>query len=64
MKYEAYFVCDTCGHKWVTYYNRLKSLEQGDICENCVGRPSLNPDWEGAIAETHYYKELKDENPY
>ena len=39
MKYEAFFLCDTCGHKWKTYYGRLKLLEQGDVCENCLHRP-------------------------
>lgn len=35
MRYIAYFLCDVCGHKWKTYYDRLKSLERG-MCARIV----------------------------
>ena len=28
--YVAYFLCDTCGHRWKTYYGKIKMLELGD----------------------------------
>ena len=34
--YVAYFLCDTCGHRWKTYYGKIKLLELGDTCDNCI----------------------------
>ena len=58
MRYEAYFLCDICGHKWKTYYDRYKSLERGDTCENCLKRPSANKNFSGTVAETYLIKRL------
>lgn len=61
MKYEAFYLCDTCGHKWVTYYDRLKSLELGDVCTNCLDRPSIKRNFAGCITEPYFYKKLDEE---
>ena len=28
--YVAYFLCDTCGHRWKTYYGKVNIPELGD----------------------------------
>ena len=61
MKYEALFLCDTCGHKWKTYYGRLKLLEQGDVCENCLQRPPYRENYRGCVAEPYFYRKLEEE---
>ncbi len=61
MKYEAFFLCDTCGHKWKTFYVRLKSLEQGDVCENCLHRPPYRENYRGCVAEPYFYRKLDNE---
>lgn len=58
MKYKAFYLCDVCGHKWETYYARLKSVEQGDICENCLYRPRANKDFKGVVIEPYFFKKL------
>ena len=61
MKYEAFFLCDICGHKWSTHYDRLKSVEQGDVCENCLQRPPYRENYKGCIAEPYFYRKLDNE---
>jgi DNA replicative helicase MCM subunit Mcm2 (Cdc46/Mcm family) len=61
MKYEAFFLCDICGHKWNTHYDRLKSVEQGDVCENCLQRPPYRENYRGCIAEPYFYRKLDNE---
>ena len=59
MGYLAYFLCDICGHKWKTYYARLKSVELGDACENCLNRPPYREHYSGCVAEPYFYEEDK-----
>ncbi len=59
MGYVAYFLCDTCGHEWKIYYRRLKSVERGDVCENCLDRPPYRENYRGRIAEPYFYEEHK-----
>ena len=59
MGYVAYFLCDICGHKWKTYYGRLKSVELGDVCENCLSRPPYREHYSGCVAEPYFYEESK-----
>jgi len=65
MKYEAFFLCNDCGHQWKTYYARLKKLERGDVCENCLYRPSPPSLQEyrerGCVAEPYFYRKLEEE---
>ena len=58
MRYIAYFLCDVCGHKWKTYYDRLKSLERGDACENCLQRPPYRENYTGHVAEPYFYEKV------
>ena len=60
MKYEAHYLCDVCGHEWKTYYNKISSLEQGDVSENCMGRP-LQKDYRGCVVEPYFYRNLDNE---
>jgi DNA replicative helicase MCM subunit Mcm2 (Cdc46/Mcm family) len=58
MRYKAFYLCDVCGHKWETYYSRQKLIEQGDICENCLYRPSYNKDFKGVVVEPYFFKKV------
>ena len=58
MRYIAFFLCDVCGHKWKTYYDRLKSLERGDVCENCLQRPPYRENSTGHVVEPCFYEEV------
>jgi DNA replicative helicase MCM subunit Mcm2 (Cdc46/Mcm family) len=60
MKYEAVYLCDVCGHRWKTYYNKISSIEDGDICENCMNRPGQK-DFKGCVVEPHFYRNLDNE---
>ena len=59
MRYVAYFLCDICGHEWKTYYSRVKSVERGDVCENCLNRPPYRENYSGCVAEPYFYEEDK-----
>ena len=62
MTYNAYFLCDICGHKWETTYTRINALEQGDICENCINRPPYRENFRGCVAEPYFYEKLERDN--
>lgn len=59
MDYAAYFLCDTCGHKWKTYYSRVKMLEHGDVCENCMDRPTNQKNFLGYVVEPYFYERVE-----
>lgn len=58
LNYKAFYECGVCGHKWETYHARIKSVERGDICENCLYRPSSNKNFKGSIVEPYFFKKL------
>jgi len=60
MGYIAYFLCDICGHKWQTYYDRIKLIECGDVCDNCIERPPYRENFRGCVAEPHFYKRVEE----
>lgn len=60
MGYMAYFLCDTCGHKWKTYYDRLKMVEHGDACDNCINRPPYRKNFWGCVVEPYFYKQVEE----
>jgi DNA replicative helicase MCM subunit Mcm2 (Cdc46/Mcm family) len=56
--YVAYFLCDTCGHRWTTHYRKVKTLELGDTCENCMDRLPYQSDFKGYVSEPYFYEEV------
>ena len=54
--YVAYFLCDTCGHHWETYYGKIKLLELGDTCDNCIDQLPYKEDFRGYVSEPHFFE--------
>ena len=59
IRYVAYFLCDTCGHRWKNYYNKVKLLELGEACENCKNRHLPYEDnFRVTVTEPHFYEKV------